>query len=175
MHKPSSIFSVEKRLIEPNRKPPITGGVYAYWWIGDKSKLLESNTSIKLKGPSGKAVEIEFEDWWPEELSYPCLYVGKSTNLRQRFGWHIKNGSPQRLHKIPASNLKQRAVTTTCQLRYGIEHIFKDHESPLELIHKNVGFSYKTNFKGNEVVERFFHEDFLIGHWRPWFNLDSER
>lgn len=61
------------------------------------------------------------------------------------------------------------------QLRHGIEHIFPDEQNPLELIFGSVGFSYRTDFDGNGVAERFFEEDRLIGNWRPWFNIDSER
>jgi len=27
----------------------------------------------------------------------------------------------------------------------------------------------------NAIAERFFEEDRLVGTWRPWFNIDSER
>lgn len=84
-------------------------------------------------------------------------------------------GSTGRKHQIPNSNEKQRAVTTSCQLRYGIEHVFKKHNNPLDIINDKVGFSFTTNFSSNAIAERFFTEDRLIGMWRPWFNIDSER
>ncbi len=85
------------------------------------------------------------------------------------------NGSPHRLHHIPESAKKQKPVTTSCQLRYGIEHIFNETEAPLEIIHNQIGYSYVTDFKDNGLVTRFYLEDLLIGTLRPWFNLDSER
>jgi len=154
---------------------PEETGVYAFWWIGDKTELLHSNRIIKLKGPSEKPVIVEYRDWWPKELKYPCLYVGKSTNIKQRFSLHIKRGSNGRLHEIEKNNHKVKPVTTSCQLRHGIEHIFRNEKNPLELIFSSLGFSYRTDFKDNPVAERFFEEDRLIGNWRPWFNIDSER
>ncbi|MFM2663496.1 hypothetical protein AAFX24_00970 [Vibrio mediterranei] len=155
---------------------PEEAGIYVFWWLGDKDHLMNSNRTQVLKGPGEKPVAITFEDWWPDYLEHPCLYVGKSTNIKKRFSLHLKRGSKGRLHAIPSSNEKQRAVTTSCQLRYGIEHIFPEHEEPLDLISSNVGFSYMTKFSGeNPTIERFFTEDLLIGQYRPWFNIDSER
>ena len=154
---------------------PEKAGVYAFWWVGPKKQLMGANRHIKLKGPGQKLVDVELKDWWPEELCYPCLYVGKTTNIKKRFSLHIKNGSHQRLHTIPSSNQKQKPNTTSCQLRYGIEHVFKAEPNPLSVINENVGFSYTTTFLENAIAERFFAEDRLIGSWRPWFNIDSER
>ena len=56
----------------------------------------------------------------------------------------------------------------------GIEHVFKNHPSPLEIIDSKDGFS-STRFSENSIAERFYTEDRLIGIWRPWFNVDSER
>ena len=137
---------------------------------------MNSNLNIILKGPKGVDVTVKYKDWWPSELKYPCLYVGKSRNIKKRFALHLKRGSAQRLHNISKENNKEKPVTTSCQLRYGIEHIFKNDNSPLKLINKYVGFSYTTDFGSeNQTAERFFKEDKLIGTWRPWFNIDSER
>lgn len=154
---------------------PSTPGVYAFWWLSPKSELMASNRHIVLKGPKEKPVDVEYRDWWPEELKYPCLYVGKSTNIKNRFSLHIKRGSPDRLHTAHPQNIKSKPCTTSCQLRFGIEHIFPSEQKPLELILKSVGFSYRTDFSDNAIAERFFEEDRLVGIWRPWFNIDSER
>ena len=154
---------------------PSTPGVYAFWWLSPKSELMASNRHIVLKGPKEKPVDVEYRDWWPEELKYPCLYVGKSTNIKNRFSLHIKRGSPDRLHTAHPQNIKSKPCTTSCQLRFGIEHIFPSEQKPLELIFKSVGFSYRTDFADNAIAERFFEEDRLVGVWRPWFNIDSER
>lgn len=52
---------------------PETAGLYAFWWLGCKNELMQSNRHIILKGPGGKDIDVEWEDWWPEELDYPCL------------------------------------------------------------------------------------------------------
>lgn len=153
---------------------PRDSGVYAFWWIGDRRKLLAASTHIILVGPGGKEVNVQFTEWWPNSLKYPCLYVGKSTNLRKRFGQHLMRGSRGRVHTIPANGRKQKAATTACQLRYGIEHIFPKESKPLDLIARDVGFSFKV-YAAEDIAERFFQEDLLIGTLRPWFNVDSER
>ena len=171
----NNIQSVSNFFSENQIKLTDNPGLYAFWWIDDKEKLFNSNLNIVLKGPAGKPLKIKFEDWWPKDLVYPCLYVGKTTNIKNRFSQHIKRGSYKRLHLIPDSGEKQKAVTTTCQLRYGIEHIFKTSEEPLNIILNSVGFSYSTNNGSNGFVDRFYMEDRLIGTWKPWFNIDSER
>ncbi len=175
IHKKARIRSVQE--ITANRiiDLPSSPGIYAFWWIGDRETLLNANRKMVLKGPGGKRVEIELLDWWPADLLFPCLYVGKTTNLKQRFSLHIKRGLKTRLHQISMSGEKVKPKTTSCQLRYGIEHVFNGEQNPLLLIEKNVGFSFETQGPANDVVERFYLEDKLIGLWRPWFNVDSER
>ena len=90
-------------------------------------------------------------------------------------GGHIKRGCPGRLHEARPENWKAKPNTTSCQLRWGIEHIFPQEANPLNVIMGNVGFSYRTDFPDNAIAERFFEEDRLVGSWRPWFNIDSER
>jgi hypothetical protein len=175
MHKAERISSIgdltSRRSIDLPQKP----GVYAFWWIGIRSHLLAANRRIVLKGPKKEPVEVEYRDWWPSELVYPCLYVGKTTNIHKRFSLHLKLGSPGRLHTADPRNHKVKPTTTSCQLRWGIEHIFPAEPEPLKLIYSNVGFSFRDDFGDNGVAERFFEEDRLVGVWRPWFNIDSER
>lgn len=175
MESRDSIKKVKELYVGQKIDLPEEPGIYAFWWIGDKKELLDSKTNLILSGPNKKGIPITFGDWWPSDLDYPCLYVGKSTNIKRRFSLHIKNKSKARLHSIDEEGNKERAKTTSCQLRYGIEHIFRDEEYPLEIIHNKVGFSYKTDFPKQAVVERFYTEDLYIGTWRPWFNIDSER
>lgn len=175
MHRVTSIRKVEDIFKGQRIDLPEISGVYAFWWTGDRQELLQANRHIVLKGPRELPVDVEFMEWWPPEIELPCLYVGKSTNIKKRFSLHIKRGSKGRLHEIPETNEKQKAVTTSCQLRYGIEHIFKGNINPLSIIYSKVGFSYTTNFSENAIAERFYTEDRLIGTWKPWFNVDSER
>jgi hypothetical protein len=156
---------------------PKCPGVYAFWWIGPRADLMAANRTIVLKGPRKRPVSVEYRDWWPEELKlvYPCLYVGKTTNVRKRFSQHIKRDCPGRLHQPHPGNIKVKPKTTSCQLRFGIEHVFPKDENPLSIILNCVGFSYRSDFPDNAIAERFFEEDRLVGIWRPWFNIDSER
>jgi hypothetical protein len=150
-------------------------GVYAFWWVGDRQSLLRSNRHVVLKGPSGRLVDVEYRDWWPKDLHFPCLYVGKSTNIKKRFSLHVKRRCRGRLHEPHEQNWKAAPNTTSCQLRWGIEHIFPREADPLAVVLDSVGFSYRTDFSDNAIAERFFEEDRLVGAWRPWFNIDSER
>jgi hypothetical protein len=175
MHTLKSIRRVDQifrgRVIDLPEAP----GVYAFWWVGKKAELMSSNRHIVLKRPGERPVNVEYRDWWPPELDYPCLYVGKSTNIKKRFSLHIKRNCPGQLHLVLADNRKLKPRTTSCQLRYGIEHVFRGEANPLEIIFRAVGFSYSTHFPDNAIAERFYEEDRLVGAWRPWFNIDSER
>lgn len=175
MHTAESIRRVDRILRGRTIDLPGDPGVYAFWWIGAKAVLMAANRHIVLKGPGERPVDVEYRDWWPPELMHPCLYVGKSTNIKKRFSLHIMRGSHGRLHQTHTGNTKAKPCTTSCQLRFGIEHVFPLEKNPLELIFRCVGFSYRTDFPDNAIAERFFEEDRLVGTWRPWFNVDSER
>lgn len=173
---PRRIVAVGSLFPASERDIPEQAGLYAFWWLGDKSRLLGARLQIELKGPGGRWVSVEYKDWWPESLPYPCLYIGKTIKLSRRFTQHILPKFKEQLHKFTSDgHQKQKAKISTCQLRYGIEHVFRDEQEPLRLIKANVGFSWSTSLPQNAVEERFFAEDRLIGQWRPWFNIDSER
>jgi len=175
MHTPASIRRVDKifrgQAIDLSEQP----GVYAFWWVAPTAELMAANRHIVLKGPKEQPVDVEYRDWWPAESQYPCLYIGKTTNIKKRFSLHVKRGSLGRLHEAHPRNFKAKPRTTSCQLRFGIEHVFPAEQNPLDIIFKSVGFSYRTDFHENAIAERFFEEDRLVGIWRPWFNIDSER
>ncbi len=92
----------------------------------------------------------------------------------------IANAQPKdlafllRVHLAHPDNVKAKPKTTSCQLRFGIEHVFPNEADPLKVIFNCIGFSHRE-FPDNEIAERFFEEDRLVGIWRPWFNIDSER
>jgi hypothetical protein len=175
MHTPESIRRVDQIFARRPNDLPECPGVYAFWWVAPRVNLIAANRQIRLKGPGGGEVNVEYQDWWPRELFYPCLYVGKTTNVRKRFSLHIKRNCPGRLHPPHPEHVKAKPCTTSCQLRFGIEHVFPNEENPLGIIFNSVGFSHRTDFSDNAIAERFFEEDLLVGMWRPWFNIDSER
>ena len=166
------IAGIEERKRADIPKAP---GVYAFWWTGTRSKLMRGKRTIYLKGPGGSWGKVTWQDWWPQELEFPCLYVGKTTNLRKRYAQHLLLSKTARLHAIKADHRKVKPATTSCQVRYGIEHVFRN-EPPVDMILANMSFSFIDWFgKDNAIAERFYLEDRLIGSWRPWFNVDSER
>jgi len=175
MHRPESIRRVDQIFVGRSIDLPERPGVYVFWWVGGRADLLAGNRHIVLKGPGKRPVNVEYRDWWPEELVYPALYIGKTTNVKRRFSLHIKRDCPGRLHLAHPENIKAKPNTTSCQLRFGIEHVFPNEQSPLSVIFTRVGFSHRTDFPDNAIAERFFEEDRLVGIWRPWFNIDSER
>ncbi len=154
---------------------PAQSGVYAFWWLGDKKKLFASRRDIWLKGPAGSEVKLKFKDWFPPEAPHPALYVGKSTNLKNRISLHILIGKTDKLYPASERHHKVKPVTTSCQLRTGIEHIFPKEKDPSGLILKEVGVSFVFPAGDDAVAERFYLEDLAVGFFRPWFNLDSER
>ncbi len=91
MHRPKSIRRVDQIFVERSIDLPERAGVYAFWWVGPRADFMAANRHIVLKGPGERPVDVEYRDWWPEELVYPCLYEGKTTNVRL---WRISN-SPE--------------------------------------------------------------------------------
>lgn len=175
MHTAASIRRINQMFRGQTIDLPERPGVYAFWWVASKAQLMAANRHIILKGPNLQPVGVEYQDWWPPELQYPCLYAGKSTNVRKRFAQHIKQGSAGRLRQAQPRQVKLGSGVTFCQLRLGIEQIFPDEQDPLSLIFRSVGFSYRADFPENAIAERFFEESRLVGIWRPWFNIESER
>ena len=92
----ASIRRVEDIFRGKSADLPEQPGVYAFWWIAPKDELIGGNRHVVLKGPGGQPVDVEYRDWWPDDLVYPCLYVGKTTNIRKRFltAHHARNQPP---------------------------------------------------------------------------------
>ncbi|MGZ8139776.1 GIY-YIG nuclease family protein [Bordetella bronchiseptica] len=71
-----------------------------------------------LKEPGGKKVDVHYHDWWLVEAPFPCLYVGKATNLRRRFRQHLLSGTAGRAHQALSGNFKTKPRTSSCQLSF---------------------------------------------------------
>jgi hypothetical protein len=150
-------------------------GLYSFWWLGSRKLLMNAQCNVTLKGPGEKPIYLRYDDWFPAELPHCPLYIGKSTNLKKRISQHILIKTKSRIYPKTKNFEKVKPKTSSCQLRTGIEHIFPCEDEPLSLIMKNVGISFCELPEARNVADRFYLEDYAIGYYRPWFNLDSER
>ena len=175
MHTAASIRRINQMVRGRTIDLPGRPGVYAFWWVAPKAQLMVANRRMVLKDPNQQPVDVEYGDWWPPELQYPCLYVGKSTNIRKRFALHLNQGSVGRLREAHPRPVNPVPGASSCQVRLGIERIFPDEQDPLALIFRAVGFSYRADIPDNAIAQRFFEESRLLGIWRPWFNIEAER
>ena len=157
---------------------PEKGGVYIFWW--NQSKAFEE----KLKGCTYQVkakkcheldkINIKFTQDWLEKATVGnkiCLYVGKTTNLRDRVTKHLKltkediwGGHTRNSGKKP---------NTVSQMRIGLETVF--NKDMLVEIKENVSVSWAVMDEYSEAVNRFFLEDKMISHNYPLFNIDVER
>lgn len=181
---------------------PRKEGLYCIWWTGPVEELKNMRLSIALQGKHITNKErnerpdllgkhhIHTLNWdWNIDATPVCLYVGKSSDMRRRLNEQFELGttseawySPHkktrsREHRLWVPNKEEDFLVkrrSGCQVRAGIEHLYKAAASPSTIEQKlhNIGLSYLEEpcFK-----ERFYMEDLAIGYFRPWFNLDSER
>lgn len=153
--------------------------LYIFWWIGDKALIKEDRRIIQLKGPKEEGNNHKWitVNWnFPDDSDIPIpLYVGKTTNLKQRISQHLRLKSES--HEINETCIKKgSAKTTSCQVRYGLDYLFPNRDDLIPFISDKVGLSYLvTGNADQDVVDRFYQEDLLIGLLKPWFNVDTER
>jgi hypothetical protein len=157
------------------------GGIYVFWWLNDSGNSLDPfhepycERKYNLKGKKNtnqssssqyQDIEIEINDSWLAMYEgHIPLYVGKSAeNILKRLKMHLR---------INQSNYEGKA--TSDQLRRGIRRLFPNHPDTAELIVKHIGFSFITLHGQEEVVNRFYTEDYAIGKLKPIFNVDIER
>jgi len=152
---------------------PNDRGIYALWLIQDLDTQL--NLDVQFKGPRNKENIYISSNYSKIEkpFKYQCLYIGKTTNFKNRISMHLMLGTKDWYSGKTATNsiLKRN---TQCQFRAGFEHILKNSKCSdnRELMINSVGLSFvpKESFE-----DRFFLENLAIGYYKPWFNLDSER
>lgn len=87
---------------------------------------------------------------------------------------HLMLGSERILNRS-GGNDKQKAPTTSCQLRAGIEHLFRSAKDTRSILLENVGLSYVLLHGDRNAANRFYLEDLAIGLMRPPLNVDIER
>ena len=159
---------------------PKSGGVYAFWWTGDRAGLSppKCNRSMELHGPGGRPIRLHIDNEWlglSTDLPIP-LYVGKNSgNIGTRVGQHLLLGNADRVLPRGPQDKRLRGPTSSCQVRAGIEHFFPNVTDPRSLILENLGLSYVALGGDDNAANRFYLEDLAIGLMRPPFNVDVER
>jgi hypothetical protein len=154
------VVALDFKRLRPRALPSL-GGVYAFWWTGPKDLLCSErcNRLIKLAGPGGRSVLIEIDDeWLGLDTSLP--------NLRL---------SEERMLSLSGGPTKSPRPTTSCQLRWGVEHLFPNETDTRALILENVGLSYVRLHGDENAANRFYLEDLAVGLMRPPLNIDIER
>lgn len=157
---------------------PNDSGVYIFWWEGEleqfSNQLIGSNFLVNGKKSHTNQIKICFTKEWIVKATHSgkiCLYVGKTTNLRDRVAKHIKLGSKT----IWKGNRRNSGTkpNTVSQMRIGLETVYE--KDMLEEIKTNVSVSYHEMNEYSEAINRFYVEDYFIAHFFPLFNIDIER
>lgn len=169
-------------LTHPNLPANIEqGGIYAFWWLNNSTESLKpflgqncsrkySLKGKKMIGLNGlddyHQIEIEITDKWLSLYKGDIpLYVGKSAeSILKRMALHLQ-----------INKTKYVGKSTSDQLRRGIERLFPGEPNTAGLIVNHVGYSFIPLHGQDEVVNRFYLEDYAIGRLQPLFNIDVER
>jgi hypothetical protein len=144
-------------------------GIYSFWYDNRDKKLNGLNRNLIIEGPSKIKQHIEWD--WNLDDEYVCLYVGKTTTLKERIGQHLLLKTDN-LKNINGNQLNKK--TTSCQLRSGFDYLYSK-DSNIYIKNELMQRLYLSLYYENDFIKRFYIEDYLIGKLRPWFNIDSER
>lgn len=168
-------------------------GIYSFWWITDISFIQGANLNVTLLGKHIKRVPTIINYRWDiENRNLPiCLYVGKTTTLKNRVSRHLAEGiewkdwykSKLQTKKVNLADNEYNLTykpNSVCQFRAGLQHLLKNKVeiNTLDDARKFIGFSFLEVNNGDDhsgVGERFYLENLAIGIYRPLFNVDSER
>lgn len=180
---------VEKYLIDNQ----LSKGIYAFWLADNfPIKYNNLNTDVKFKGANNIPVQSNWEN-----NTHNCLYVGKTTDIKQRLQMHLALGTIDWYKNIPKSikdkvqkqkedktyNVEQYYIdndyilkrNSQCQFRAGFEHLLKKEQGYVNIIELMKKYVIITFIPVDDVANRFYLEDYAIGYYKSWFNLDSER
>lgn len=143
--------------------------IYAFWLRNTDNGAESLHRILRINGPNKKPEELTWN--WNLQNDNILLYVGKTTNFKNRLKKHLLLGTSHWEHKRYDYLNKK---TTACQLRAGVEHLLKHskHRSNIDFMLDNI---YVNAIKLDGLANRFFAEDLAIGKGKPWFNVDSER
>lgn len=157
---------------------PSIGGIYAFWWIGNNKKFLSTIISCdyKLKGKKSERelIPIKFTKDWIEASTFEnkiCLYIGKSTDIRGRISKHLRLKTPDIWGGIDKAS--GRKPNSESQLRIGMERVFET--STIKDLTDEIAISWIELDGYQNGINRFYLEDYYVGHYFPLFNIDIER
>lgn len=187
-----------------NQNGPTTAGLYCFWWLGDINVLKKGSRDLIISGKKvsertikqygAETVDLDYCDeknhikhhvsWDFRERvngSYTAipLYVGKTSNVFNRIKQQLYWPDSQKCRDGFGLGNGVRKIykpTTACQLRAGFEYLFQweDEKTRRQYLRDHIGLT--VHFTGiDDIKERFYLENLLIGQLRPPFNLDSER
>lgn len=173
---PLTKFIRNNKLYMPKLKS--VGGIYAFWWVGNKEeisdKLIHCDYKLKAKKSESELISVKFTNEWIESATIDhkiCLYIGKSTNIKERVAKHLKlNTKDIWKNNSKTSGFKPNSES---QLRIGLERVFTK-ESFDDLL-ENIEFSWIALDGYENGINRFYLEDYFIGKYFPLFNIDIER
>lgn len=145
-------------------------GVYVFW-LPEGLNTKKFHLDVDLKGVGYE--KIIWEKYKAQDSKNQCLYVGKTTNFTNRISAHLSLGRTN-WYKGNFDDNTLSKPTSMCQLRAGIEHLLKheQNENNIDFIKDNVLISF---VEVTDIATRFYLENYAIGYYRPWFNIDVER
>ncbi|MBK9480376.1 MAG: hypothetical protein IPN99_16310 [Bacteroidetes bacterium] len=171
------ILSVES----PLKKYTKMHGLYGFWL--KKEDVPDFNTlNFKLEVKSKVNEDSHKVSWnWNHEEKYIPLYIGKSTVIGERIRQHL--GAISEKSWIPKGlegNFVYKRNSTTCQFRAGLEQLLRNTSGLVKPGNQNALDYFKDTviikiLEEPGVENRFYLEDYSIGYYRPWFNIDAER
>jgi len=144
-------------------------GIYVFWYFNRDNKIQELNRNLIIQGPNKENKKINWD--WNLHDKYICLYIGKTVNFKNRISKHLL----LKTDKLINENIKQLyKKTTSCQLRSGFDYLYSKKNN-INIKNEIIEHLYLSLYYEKNFVKRFYIEDYLIGKFCPWFNVDSER
>lgn len=140
---------------------PESCGMYSFWYDNRDGMIRKLKRNPVIVGPNGVEEEILWD--WHLDNNFICLYIGKSRNLKKRVGQHLLMKTE---NLYPEKNKFINKKTTACQLRAGFDFLYQDkkHINLKQELSERVNLSF---VEIKETRERFYVEDYLIGHFMP--------
>jgi len=155
-----------------------SAGVYSFWWVKGRENFVSGlNRTIVKSGPGKSEITIEIEDdlIGANGNDSICLYIGKTAgSLQSRIGKHLRLKT-MRDHSRGKKIFTEETVSTTGQLKRGMEELFLNEINVRDLICKNVAVTYVELDGDDNCLTRFYLENLAIGNCLPIINLDVER